>query len=177
MIVRLIEKSDAHTRLLGGKERLKQMGEHSVREGPAPCLKPRISTMPSRTRALATVSSRSSQFRHRLHRVAQQIDQHLLDLHAIGHHEIVCRIEVEFQQDPGLARAHEAKRRRLFDKPADALDAPLGFPAQHKFAKAADDLPGADGLFGRFVERRFDRRRIGIRCWRRAVGASLSCNC
>ena len=120
-----------------------------------------ISTMPSATGPLDTTSSRRGEFGHRLHRVAHQVDQHLLDLDAVGDDAVAGRVERESQLQALLARADQSQRRRLLDQLGDALDAPFGLAAQHEVAQAADDLAGADRLLGGAVERGLDL--VGVR--------------
>ena len=54
---------------------------------------------------------------HRLHRVADQIEQDLLDLHAIDQ-DVVVRGDLDRQVDRLAAGADEGQRARLVDQPA-----------------------------------------------------------
>ena len=61
--------------------------------------------MSSAALALEAISSRRGELRHRLQRIAKQVDQHLLDLDPVGQHQVDCRIEVEAQLHALLAGA------------------------------------------------------------------------
>ena len=115
--------------------------------------------------------------RHRLERVAKQIDQHLLDLDPVHQHQIVLRVQVEPKLHALLAGAGETERAGFLDQLGKAFDALLGFAPRHEIAKPPDDLPGADRLFGGAVQRAFNLRRCWDRRWRSADGANPSCSC
>ena len=60
-----------------------------------------------------------------------------------------------------LLGADQRERAGLLDQLGQALDVPLALAAGHELAQAADDLPGAQGLLGRLVDRiREHRRRV-----------------
>ena len=142
---------DAHPGVLGGEERLKQIGERALRK-----TVPRIRHADFE-HVVGGAGARNDKLairalRHRLDRVAKQVDQDLLDLDAIRDDQVDRRIELEVQQDAEISRAHEAERARVLDHFADTFDAPFRFPARHEIPKTPDDLTGADRLLRRFVE-------------------------
>ena len=100
--------------------------------------------------------------RHRFQRVAEQVDQHLLDLHPVGEHEVGVGIEAEAKLHVLLARAGKAERAGFLDQLRQALDPLLGFAAGDEVAQAADDLAGAQRLLGGAIQRALDLRRVGI---------------
>ena len=89
----------------------------------------------------------------RLDGVAHQVEQHLLDLHLVGQHQVAARIELEADPDAVLLGADQRQRARLLDQLGEALDPPLALAAAHEIAQAADDLAGAQRLLGGLVER------------------------
>ena len=115
--------------------------------------------------------------RHRLERVAEQIDQHLLDLDPVDQHQSCARVEIEAQLHALLAGAGEAERAGLLDQLGEAFDALLGFAARDEIAQPPDDLAGAQRLLGGAVHRALDLSACWDRCCRSAAGASPSCSC
>ena len=85
---------------------------------------------------------------HGLDRIADQVQQHLLDLHLVDQDEIVRRIDLKSYSHAMFLRAHQRERARLFDQFLDAFDAPLAFAARDEIAQSADDLAGAQRLLG-----------------------------
>ena len=90
---------------------------------------------------------------HRLDGVAHQVEQHLLDLHLVGQHQVGARIELEAHPHAVLLGADQRQRARLLDQLGEALDPPLGFAARDEIAQPADDLAGAQRLLGGLVQR------------------------
>ena len=52
---------------------------------------------------------------HRLQRIAEQVDQDLLNLDPVGKHQVVRRVQVEAQKYSLLAGAGEPERAGLLD--------------------------------------------------------------
>src|SRR4051812_40380300 len=98
------------------------------------------------TRARCDQQFRTRGVLHRLDRIADQVQKHLLDLHLVDKDEIMFRIDPESHPDPALLRTHQRERTRLLDQFLDALDAPLAFAMRNEVAQAADDLAGAQRL-------------------------------
>ena len=121
-----------------------------------------------------TTSSRRSAVVHRLDGVADQVEQHLLDLDPVGEHQIGARIELEADPDAVLLGADQGQRARLLDQLGEALDPPLALAAADEIAQAADDLAGAQRLLGRLVERVAHHRRALVGRLSRAGAASPS---
>ena len=99
---------------------------------------------------------------HRFQRIAEQVDQHLLNLDPVGKHQIARRVQVEAQEHALFAGAGEPERAGLFDHFRKTLDALLGRVARDEVAQSPDDVAGADRLLGGAIERRFDLRRVGV---------------
>ena len=99
---------------------------------------------------------------HGLERVAEQVDQHLLDLDPVHQHLIVPRVQIEPKLHALLAGAGETERAGFLDQLGKAFDAFLGFSSGHEITKPPDDLPGADRLFGGTVQRAFNLCNVGI---------------
>jgi hypothetical protein len=53
---------------------------------------------------------------HRFQRIAEQVDQDLLNLDPVGKHEVACRVQVEAQEHTLFAGAAEPKRAGFFDQ-------------------------------------------------------------
>ena len=121
--------------------------------------------MSSPTGVLDAMSSPLRGMRHGLERVAEQIDQNLLDLDPVHQHQIVLRVEIEAKLDALLAGAGETERAGFFDQFRKAFDALLGFAPRHEIAKPPDDLAGADRLFGGAIQRAFNFRSCWDRSW------------
>ena len=88
---------------------------------------------PARSRS---TSSRRSRLLHRFDGVAHQVEQHLLDLHLVGEHEVDARIELEAHAHAVLLGADQRQRARLLDELVDALDPPLALAARDEIAQA-----------------------------------------
>jgi hypothetical protein len=54
--------------------------------------------------------------RHRFQRVAEQVDQDLLNLDPVGKHQVAGRIQVEAQEHALFAGAAEPERAGFFDQ-------------------------------------------------------------
>ena len=161
MIERLIEKSHSHAGLLGREEGLKQVRLDVILESRAGVGHldfdhvvgdPGIGRDQLPPRAL----------RHRFERVAEQVDQDLLNLHPVGQHQIGLRIQIEAKLDVLFARSGKSERSRLLDQLRQAFDALFGFAARNEVAKPADDLTGAKRLLGGAVHGIFDLRLVGV---------------
>ena len=100
--------------------------------------------------------------RHRLERIAKQIDQDLLDLDPVHQHQIVLRIEIEAKPHALFAGAGQAERAGLLDQLGEAFDRFSDSPRDTKLRKPPDDLAGADRLLGGAVQCAFDFRPVGI---------------
>ena len=90
-------KADAHAGLLGREEGWNRFGLSVVAANPEPVSETAISIMSSAALVFEAISSRCVELRHRFQRVAEQIDQHLLDLDPVGQHQVARRVEVEAQ--------------------------------------------------------------------------------
>ena len=91
---------------------------------------------------------------HGLDGVADQVEQHLLDLDAVGQHQIGA--SGRSRKRPGR-RSPSRRPGRACSPPRSAWRrfsiAPLAFAAGHELAQAADDLAGAQRLVGGLVDR------------------------
>ena len=99
--------------------------------------------------------------RHDLDGIADQVDQDLLDLDAIGQHQVGLGIEPEGHRDAVLPRAHQGERAGVLDQLGQALDPAVAFAAGHELAQPADDVAGAQGLVGGLAERVTQHRASG----------------
>ena len=90
---------------------------------------------------------------HRIHGIADQVEEHLLNLNAVRQHQVDSRIKPELNPDSAVFHAHQSQRAGLFDELGDAFHPPLAFAARHKIAKPADNLAGTHGLVGGFLQR------------------------
>ena len=90
---------------------------------------------------------------HALHGVADQVDQDLLDLDAIGQHQIGLGIEPERHGDAGLPRADQGERAGVLDQLGEVLDPPVALAAGHELAQSADDVAGTQRLVGGLAQR------------------------
>ena len=121
-----------------------------------------ISTRPSATRALETASSRRGD--SAIASIALRI--RLTSTCWIWTRSATTRSQAgsssNFSSTPCSREPTKRQRRRLLDQLGDAFDAPFRFAAQHEVAQAADDLAGADRLFGGAVERGLDLGGVGV---------------
>ena len=85
---------------------------------------------------------------HRLDGVADEIEQDLLHLDAVGEHRGRARIEIEGHMHTLLLGADQGERACLLDELGQALDPVFGIAARHEAAQMPDDVAGAQGLFG-----------------------------
>ncbi len=87
-------------------------------------------------------------------RIADEVDQHLLDLDAVGQHQIgrADRAGTDTAM-PRFLRAHQRQRAGLLDQLGQVLDPALALAARDELAQPANDLPGAQRLVGRLGER------------------------
>ena len=80
---------------------------------------------------------------HCLDRVAQKIEQDLLNLHLVDEHKIHGRVELEAHAHSLIFGSHERERARFLDQSVDTFHAPLAFAARNEVAQAANDLARA----------------------------------
>ncbi len=71
---------------------------------------------------------------HGLDRIADEVEQNLLDLHLLDQHHVGVAREAEQGLDPLLLGADEGERARLLDQLADVLGTPLGLAAGNELA-------------------------------------------
>src|SRR5215831_10414343 len=104
--------------------------------------------------------------------VANEVDQHLLDLNAVGEHQVGLGIEPEGDGNAPLARAHQRQRAGVLDQPGQAFDPPVALAAGHELAQAADDMAGAHRLLGRAAQGLAQhRRRLVLHAVEQALAA------
>ena len=121
---------------------------------PGPVSATLTSTTSPAPAALAISSLRSvGGLDHALHGVADQVDQDLLDLDAIGQHQIGLGVEPERRGDAGLPRADQGKRAGVLDQLGEVLDPPVAFAAGHELSQSADDVAGTQRLVGGLAQR------------------------
>ena len=104
--------------------------------------------------------------RHRLERVADQIDEYLLDLNSIGERLRGLRVEAETHIDAVRSRAGQREGGRLLDERNHAFDPSLRRAAAGEITQPADDLSGAQLLPDRLLHvlpGNLDRMRIAPR--------------
>src|SRR5262245_39568803 len=89
---------------------------------------------------------------HRIHGVADQVEKHLLDLYAIGQHQVDRWIELKLYTDAAILDAHQGEGARFFDQLADAFRAALGLATRNEVTQATNDLTCAHGLIGCLIE-------------------------
>ena len=83
---------------------------------------------------------------HRLHCIAHQVGQDLLDLDTVHHDQICSRAEIEDGPDAALTGPDERQGAGFFDQLADVLRRLFCFALCHEFAQVLDDLPCPKGL-------------------------------
>src|SRR4029077_8605996 len=133
---------DAHSQSLGRDEGLEQLGGNLRRDAEAA-----VGDADFEQVAIAC-AARDQQLAprrllHRLDRVADEVEQDLLDLHLVDQDEIVDGIDLEAHANAMLLGADEGKRACFLDQFLDALDAPFALAARDEVAQAANDLAGA----------------------------------
>ena len=129
--------------------------------------------MSSATGRLDAIKFAPWRMRHRLQRIAEQVDQNLLDLDPIDQHQIVLRVEIEAKLDALFAGAGEAERAGFLDQLGEAFDALFGFAARDEIAQPPDDLAGAKRLLGGAIQRAFDLGLVGIGAGRQQPARTL----
>ena len=147
-------QADAHALPLGGDKWLEQLLGDFRRDAGAGV--GHADPHHDRRQPAATEMARSRGLRcfHRFHGVADQIEQHLLDLDFVGQHQRRCSDRTgSCTRMPRSLTPTSAKRARLLDQLGDAFDPALAFAARDEIAQAADDLAGAHRLVGGLVQR------------------------
>ena len=89
---------------------------------------------------------------HRLHGVANQIDQHLFDLDAVGQHGRGLRVQVKPNSHAPVARIHQAEIAGRSDQDRQILDRLLDLAPGDEVAQPAHDLSRAQSLKHGVVE-------------------------
>src|SRR5579875_1546549 len=100
---------------------------------------------------------------HRLDRIADQIDEDLLQLDFVDRHRRQLRGDLQSHSDAAVAHANQSKGAGFFDQLADRLDAPFAFAFAHKFTQSAHDFHRAPHL----------ARGVGDRTGRPAAGVAF----
>ena len=121
----------AHAVLLGRDERLKQLWRDGIanpRTGVLDCdaRQDRLRRVPSAPKASGL------RRHHRIDRIADEVDEHLLDLDAIDQDLVGGGVELQLNVDPMLARADQRERIRFIDEALQAFDPPFRFPGAHE---------------------------------------------
>ena len=161
MIVTADRQADAHAGLLGREERLKQVHMGIVAKSMSGIRNGNFNHIIG---CLGVGDDQLAMGRtgHRFQRIAEEIDQHLLDLDPIGNHLVVGRIELEAQHKPLFASPGEPERAGFLDQLRKTFDVLLRCFACDEIAQSPDDVTGADGLFRGAVERGLDLRRVDV---------------
>src|SRR5687768_3926553 len=112
-------QAQPHTGGLGADERLEQMlGDFPGDAGAA--VLDRHADMPVGAAARADPQAADGALRYRLDGVADEVDQHLLDLDPVDQYHVGQRIEPDLDLDPAFARSDQRQRARLADDAAGA---------------------------------------------------------
>ena len=74
-----------------------------------------------------------------------------MDLHLIGQYKVDARLQVEAHAHASVLGADQRQRACLLDQLLDVFDAALALATGNEIAQAADDLAGAQRLFGGLV--------------------------
>ena len=77
-----------------------------------------------------------------LERVAQEIEQDLLNLDLIDQNKVDDRVELKVDPNRFLLGGNQGKRARFLDKLRDAFDPSFSFAARDEVAQALDDVAG-----------------------------------
>ena len=114
-------QADAHPALLGRDKRLKQLGRDGFADPPP------LSSMLTRMKSGGSGAVWNCEASHRaVHHgvdcIADQVDEHLLNLDAVDEHLIGVRVELDVHFNAMLVRTDQSERIRLRDEPCKALD-------------------------------------------------------
>ena len=93
---------------------------------------------------------------HGLNRVAQQIEQDLLNLNLVDKNKVDGRVMLQVHSNRLILRGNKSERGGFFHQLLDALDPLFGFSTCDEVAEAMYDLPGPNSLLGSFVHRLHD---------------------
>src|SRR5438270_7442924 len=89
---------------------------------------------------------------HRVDRVADQVDENLLNLDPYDENLVGAGVKLDLHFDPKLARANKSKRVRFGNQAREAFDSPLHLAMTDEVAQPPDNLPGPDRLSGGIVK-------------------------
>ncbi len=154
-------EADPHAVGLGGDEGVEQAaGDAVVDPGPA--------VGDGEHRVLAVAGERDGEEpplgrnrRHGLRAVAQEVEQHLLDQDAIGHHGGEVRRDLHVDPEPGRAGVDGGEGHRLVHEFGQVHRAEARLALLHEVLDAADDGAGPLGLRRQLLQRAFERLGIG----------------
>ena len=85
--------------------------------------------------------------------IADQVDQHLLDLDAVDEGVLSLRVEVEERPDAAFARPRQCQPARILDDRGKILDMFVDFAAGDEIAQAPNDLTRTERFLRRFADR------------------------
>src|SRR5262245_14095525 len=99
---------------------------------------------------------------HGIDRISYQIQQDLLNLHLVSQYKIDRWIELKLYSHALILGSDQRQRACLLDQLLDALNAPLAFATRHEIPQPPDDLPGADRLISRLIDRIAQHRGLFV---------------
>src|SRR5262245_53932079 len=143
-------QADAHAVALVGDKGLEEL-RHQFRRDPGP----RVGHTDGDHGVVAGCGGNdelaSLRRRHRLDRIAQQIQQNLLDLHLVDEDEIDGGIELKPHTHPLILGPDQRQGAGLLNELLDAFDPTLAVAPPDEFAQATDDLSRAQRLIAGLV--------------------------
>src|SRR5690606_3220917 len=154
---------DAHAIGLGGAERLKQAALDLVGEAGAGIRDDDLdltwagALRLQRDDPLVTLETGQG-----IDGIADQIDDHLVNLHLVDQHLRQPRRQLRVHRDALVARADDREPARLLDHAVDVLARTLGLTGGHEAAQSVDDLAAAARLADRLVHQLADLLRLGL---------------
>jgi hypothetical protein len=138
-------EADAHAGWLGGDERLKQARENFLGKAASRVGDPDLDhAFVQQNRFNHELLLRTSV--HGFDRIADQIEENLLNLHLFNEDGARPRIEAEDRFNTLLLGADKGQGARFLNELVDALGPPLHLAARNELAQAADDLASAQRL-------------------------------
>src|ERR1044072_5871634 len=132
-------KANAHSVRLGAEEGLEQPIGHLRRQARAAVLDGDLHLLPVELPG-ADPETADRSAGHRLDRVANEVEDHLLDLDAVDDDAVDGRIEPDLDLDAPIAGADQRQRARLVDDPFEAFHALVGFSTRDEIPEPSDDL-------------------------------------
>ncbi len=139
---------------LGGEERLEQMqGRIGRYAGPLVAHDDLGFVRADAHGAEHDPSSRGRQVAERFHRVAQQVEHHLLDLHAIDDGGQGAAVDVELQAHVVLPHVARGQIHRFARDVVQILAPLFGLAIADEVAQTPDHLAGPQGLVGDLLQR------------------------